>query len=151
MKTTFLQLLMVSAAIITFSCGQKSHEHDEHDHSAGDAVEESGNKALYDEVMKVHDEVMPKMNDIYKIKEQLKNQIANTPDMVDEKEKEIEAVILKLDSASEGMMIWMRNFNPLPDSLGEDQAKEYLENEMEKVKKVKEDVLEALEKAKGEN
>ena len=42
------------------------------------------------------------------------------------------------------MMVWMRNFNPLPDSLGEEQAKEYLEDEMEKIKKVREDVRKAL-------
>jgi hypothetical protein len=52
------------------SCGQKSHDDDTHEHSAGDAIEESGNQALYDEVTKVHDEVMPKMDDIYKMKEE---------------------------------------------------------------------------------
>jgi len=104
---------------------------------------------LYDEVMKIHDEVMPKMNDVYTLKEELKKEIANTPGMAAEKKKEIEQTISKLDSASEGMMVWMRNFNPLPDSLGEEQAREYLENEMEKVKKVKEDIQEALEKAKS--
>lgn len=148
MKTPALSLLLISISIVILSCGQKSHDHDDHEHGAGDAVEESGNQALYDEVMKIHDEVMPKMDDIFRIKEELKNKIANTPDMVEEKKKEIESTISKLDSASEGMMVWMRNFNPLPDSLGEQQAKEYLENEMEKVKKVKDDVLEALEDAK---
>jgi hypothetical protein len=48
------------------------------------------------------------------------------------------------------MMVWMRKFNPLPDSLGEEKAREYLENEMEKIKKVREDVLAAIEKAKTE-
>ena len=101
--------------------------------------------------MKIHDEVMPKMNDIYKLKEELKKQIAETPGLVEEKKKEIEGTITELDSASESMMVWMRNFNPLPDSLGEEQAREYVENEMEKVKKVKEDIMEALEKAGAEN
>jgi len=151
MKTILPKVLLIVVFIVSWACGQKSHEHEEHEHGGGDAIEEGGNQALYDEVMKVHDEVMPKMDDIYKAKEELKNQIANTPDMVIEKKKEIEAAISKLDSASEGMMVWMRNFNPLPDSLGEEQAREYLENEMEKVKKVREDVREALEKAKAEN
>lgn len=151
MKTILTKVLLVMVFVITWSCGQKSHDHDEHNQRDGDAIEEGGNQVLYDEVMKVHDEVMPKMNDIYKLKEELKNQIANTPNIAEEKKKEIEATILKLDSASEGMMVWMRNFNPLPDSLGEEQAKEYLENEMEKVKKVREDVVEALEKANGAN
>ena len=127
------------------------HDHGDHEHGAGDAIEEGPNQALYNEVMKVHDEVMPKMNEIYALQEELKNQIANTPEMVEEKKQEIEAAIAKLDSANEGMMVWMRNFNPLADSLGEEQAREYLENEMEKVKKVREDIKEALEKAKGEN
>ena len=147
MKTIIPKVLLIVVCVIAWNCGQKSQDHGEHDHGTGDGTEEEGNQALYDEVMKVHDEVMPKMNDIYKLKEELKQQIASTPEMVEEKKKEIEETISKLDSASEGMMIWMRNFNPLPDSLGEEQAREYLENEMEKVKKVKEDILEAIEKA----
>lgn len=146
MKTMLLNSLVVIVCVFAWSCGQKPQDHSAHDHSSGDTTEAEGNQALYDEVMKVHDEVMPKMNDIYKLKEELKNKIASTPEMVAEKKKEIEETISKLDSASEGMMIWMRNFNPLPDSLGEEQAREYLENEMEKVKKVKDDILEALEK-----
>lgn len=151
MKSILPKVLLAILFIVTWSCGQKSQDHDEHNHGAGDIIEEGGNQALFEEVMKVHDEVMPKMNDVYSAKEELKNQIANTPGMAEEKKKEIESTISKLDSASEGMMVWMRNFNPLPDSLGEEQAREYLENEMEKVKKVKEDLLEALEKAKGSN
>lgn len=147
MKVIRPEVILITVCFLAWGCGQKSQDH--HDHHAGDDTELEGNQALYDEVMKIHDEVMPKMNDIYNIKEELKNQIANTPDMLDEKKKEIEATISKLDSASEGMMAWMRNFNPLPDSLGEDQAREYLENEMEKVKKVKEDIQQALEKAES--
>jgi hypothetical protein len=99
--------------------------------------------------MEIHDEVMPKMDDIYKLKEDLKKQLTNAPNMVDEKKKEIEALILELDSASESMMVWMRNFNPLPDSLGEEKARKYLEEQKKKVEKVKEDMLDAIEKAKN--
>jgi hypothetical protein len=116
-----------------WGCG-KSHDH--------------GNQELYEEVMKVHDEVMPKMNDVYKLKEELKKQIANSPDMVEEKKNRIQSVILQLDSASDGMMVWMRNFNPLPDSLGVEKARNYLEQEQEKVNKVKEDMLKAIADAK---
>jgi len=139
-------LLLLVITITLASCGQKSHdERGDHDH--GHDTETGPNQALYDEVMKIHDEVMPKMNDMYKKKEELKKKIADTPNMVDEEKKKIEATIAKLDSASEGMMVWMREFNPLPDSLGEEKAREYLEDEMEKVKEVKEDILEALKAA----
>lgn len=147
MKRMHPNSLLVIVFVLAWGCGQKPQNHSAHDHITSDTTETEGNQALYDEVMKVHDEVMPKMNDIYKLKEELKNKISSTPEMVAEKKKEIEETISKLDSASEGMMIWMRNFNPLPDSLGEEQAREYLENEMQKVKKVKEDILDALEKA----
>lgn len=111
--------------------------------------QQKGNQELYDEVMKVHDEVMPKMNDIHKAKQQLKNEITNTPDITEARKTELETIIVKLDSANEGMMVWMREFNPPPDSKGVDQARDYLKKEKEKVEKVKKDITEALEKAKG--
>jgi hypothetical protein len=46
------------------------------------------------------------------------------------------------------MMVWMNEFNPMPDSVaGEEKAREYLENEMEKIKKVKENILQALQES----
>jgi len=149
MKTQ-LKYTLALLVLLAWGCGQKSHDHEQgHDH---EHAEEGGpNQALYDEVMKVHDEVMPKMNDIYKLKQDLKKILDESKDLTEDKKKEIEATIANLDSASNGMMVWMRQFNPLPDSLGEEKAREYLENEMEKVKKVKEDILEAMEKAKGSN
>jgi len=131
-------------SILTFStnCGNKS-EHNGHDHGNA-ATTGNTTDALYDEVMKVHDEVMPKMNDIYKLKEELKKQIADSPNMIEEKRKEIEAKIANLEEAGEGMMRWMHEFNPPADSLGEENMREYLEDEMEKVKKVKESINGAL-------
>ncbi|HEX6891387.1 MAG TPA: hypothetical protein VF141_11845 [Chryseolinea sp.] len=152
MRTILSNTLLPVMLLIIWSCSQKSnddhHDHEGHDPDTHGAVE-GGNQALYDEVMKVHDEVMPKMDHMYQLKGQLKEKIDNTPGMADDKKKEIEGKILQLDSASEGMMVWMRQFNPLPDSLGEEQAREYLEGEMEKIKKVRDDVRKALEEAEG--
>jgi len=128
---TILPVLSLVVLSLVWSCGEKKQD----------------NQALYDEVMKVHDEVMPKMDDIYKLKQELKKQISDKPDLVDEKRRTIEATILKLDSASEAMMVWMRNFNPLPDSLGEEKAREYLEDQQEKIENVKEEMLDAINKA----
>lgn len=143
-----MKTLLTLALIVTLaSCGQKQQEHHhDHDH-AQDALFGAENQALYDEVMKVHDEVMPKMNDLYKMKQDLQKKLDETKDLSEEKKKELEQTIARLDSASDGMMVWMRQFNPVPDSLGEEKAREYLEDEMERVKKVKEDILETLEDA----
>jgi regulator of replication initiation timing len=138
-------LLMVS-----FGCQQKSaDEHEGHDAEAGDVVEASGNQELYNEVMKIHDEVMPKMEDIHRLKQTLKEKIEKTPNLSKAERIELDAITAKLDSANESMMTWMHEFSPLPDSLGEEKARAYLEGEIERVKKVRANILEALEAAKG--
>jgi hypothetical protein len=145
MKTSFWKFICISL-IVAFGCKEKSHEHSHHEK---DVVETNGNQALYNEVMNIHDEVMPKLEDIHNAKQELKGKITATPGMPVAEKLKIEAMILKLDSADKGMMVWMHEFNPLPDSLGEEKAREYLENEIERVKKVREDILRALEQAKN--
>jgi archaellum component FlaC len=142
-----LLLFILGIALLSWSCDNKSNDHSSHH----DDVEQGGNQELYDDVMDIHDEVMPKMDDIYKLKEKLKNQLTDAPNMAEEKRREIETIISRLEAASEGMMVWMRNFNPLPDSLGEEKARKYLEEQKEKVTKVKEDMLGAIEDAKEMN
>jgi hypothetical protein len=137
----FCFLLMVN-----FACQQKPV--DDHDAEAEDVVETSGNQELYNEVMKIHDEVMPKMENIHRAKQEIREKIEKSPNLSSVERIELDAMIARLDSAGESMMIWMREFNPLPDSLGEEKARAYLENEIERVKKVRANILEALEAAK---
>ncbi|MBK5280123.1 MAG: hypothetical protein JJE09_14795 [Bacteroidia bacterium] len=134
-------------ALILTACG-KSTEHSDHDNGSSDG--DSPNEALYNQAMEVHDEVMPRMNDIYKLKKDLQEQIANTPDMVVERKNQLVQIISNLDSANDAMMDWMHKFNPLPDSVEQEQAREYLEGEIERVKKVRTLVNESIEKAKAE-
>lgn len=149
-KTIFpYAVWFTSLCFLAFGCGHKTQDHEAQGHEHQAAETAGGNKALYDEVMNVHNEVMPKMDDIFKMKEKLKNRIATEQDMKEDQKKIIETTILKLDSAGEGMMVWMRQFNPPPDSTGEEAAKAYLEEEKVKVQKVKEDILQAIEDANG--
>lgn len=104
-------------------------------------------KPLYDQVMDIHDEVMPKMNDLYKIKKQLKDSITNTPDMADEQKEKFEQTILEVESAASSMMVWMREFNP-PEATDKEAFNKYMESELVKVKKMREDVMRALENSK---
>lgn len=143
-KFNFLFVTLILAA-----CG-KPAEHSDHEHDAGSSEGDSPNQALYNQAMDVHDEVMPKMGDIYKLKKDLQEQIASTPDMVVERKQQLEAIISNLDSANNAMMDWMHKFNPLPDSVDQEKAREYLESEIEHVKKVKELMLESIEKAQSE-
>ncbi len=134
------------------SCS-KSGDHSSMNHDADQSQEEGPNQTLYNQLMDVHDEVMPKMDDIMKLKRTLQEQIANSPDMLIERKQELEHVISNLDSASNEMMNWMHRmheFNPLADSVDQEKARDYLESEMEEIKKVKELINESIEKAKAE-
>lgn len=128
------------------ACGKGGDHHAHEDTS----FEASPNQALYDQVMDVHDEVMPKVGEINRLQRELKEKIASSPDMVAERKAELEQVISNLDSASNAMMTWMHEFNPLPDSVDQEKAREYLETEMERIRKVKTLMLESIEKAKEE-
>jgi hypothetical protein len=150
MKASIVKFLFISLVAV-WGCGQKSHDHMNHDHSSEQFVEEGSNDALNTEVMKIHDEAMLKMNDIYTLKQALNSKLADSVKLDTAKREAIKNTISRLDSASEGMMVWMRAFNPQPDSLGAERAREYLETEMEKVKQVREKILEALEEGKQLN
>jgi hypothetical protein len=147
MKT--LGSLLLASTLFIGSCSQKS-EHDHHDH--GMTESDNPNAILYNQVLDVHDEVMPQMDEIEKLKREFKEQIANTPDMVVEKRQKLEAVISNLDSAGSAMMDWMHALTPLdelPDSVDSEQARAYYESEMERITKVKNQMLESIAKAKA--
>lgn len=110
--------------------------------------EDNSNQSLYEKVMGVHDEVMPRMDEIHKLKRELQETIKNSKDLAEEKRKELEQKIALLDSASRSMMNWMHEFRP--EELKGDSLRAYLEKEMERVTKVKELMLDAIKKASEE-
>lgn len=145
MKLTYKLLILF--LVVLAACGKPSTQNAEEDNQEAN---DDPNQALYDMVMDVHDEVMPKMDDIYKIKSQLQEKIVNSPDLVQERKDALEKMILSLDSANNSMMVWMRQFNRPPDSLDVEEARAYLESQMEKINAVKETMLSTLEEAKAE-
>jgi hypothetical protein len=142
MKAISLTFLLIIALFT--ACTNKNQEH-----TPDAGSEASGNGALYDQVMDIHDEVMPKMEDLYNLKKDLMKQVAESPNLVAEKKAELEKTIAQLDSASNAMMNWMNEFTPLPDSANQEAARAYLEGEMEKIKNVKTLTLETIDKAKA--
>jgi hypothetical protein len=146
MKLSHYTILVL--VFILSACGKPANQNNEEgmeEQEAGDP-----NQALYEKVMDLHDEVMPKMEDIYKIQSQIKEKIANSPNLVKERKEALEQVALQLDSANKAMMDWMHEFQPLPDSVDEEEARAYLESQMEKIKKVKDEMLIAIERGKEE-
>ena len=141
--------LFASFFLMLAACGKTGDTSGHLHHDLIDSLTQNANRALYDQVQDIHDEVMPRMEDLYNLKKELQEKIAKTPGMVAERKKELEDMIFHLDSASNAMMDWMHNFNPLPDSTDQEKAREYLETEMEGIKKVRDLTNETLEKAKS--
>lgn len=122
----------------------------------GDATNTDGAasdvKTLEAQVMAIHDEVMPKMNDIGHLGAQLrriKSGLPRTPEGKIESPDGLEEVITSLKMSEQGMWDWMKSYSDTKETLNEDQMKIFMEGEMTKVTKVKTDMLAAIEKAQA--
>src|SRR6188472_1855567 len=69
---------------------------------------DSLNQVLYKQVMAVHDDALPNMEKVYKLMQDIVEQIANTPNMPKKHEQDLEQVITSLDSAGGSMRAWMQ-------------------------------------------
>jgi len=93
---------------------------------------------LYQDVMVIHDKVMPEMSNIHRLKKQLKSN--NTPGAEDL----ILAKINQLNDADDAMMSWMASFSVPKDKSQEDA---YLLAEKEKIQNVSDQMYEAIDNA----
>ena len=152
---TFLRLFMLClmACIFTLCSPPKSQEEQEQVENGDVPVEERAKKALYDEVMEIHDAIMPRMDDIMKLKGDLREQLDKLKEATDavaaEKSQAMEEIIQQLEDADEGMMNWMRNFRPLEDSTAYEDAINYLEEQKKGIEEVKEKMEKAMDAAKN--
>ncbi|MEM6892555.1 MAG: hypothetical protein AAF554_02625 [Bacteroidota bacterium] len=102
-----------------------------------------------EQVMAIHDEVMPKMGRLGELVGQLKEKVDTT-----EAGKQYEAAMLDLQKSNEDMMQWMMGFGDRFDSEEilegktlTDQKKAWLAEEEVKVMKLKETINQNIEKA----
>jgi uncharacterized protein YoxC len=105
---------------------------------------------LYDQVMEVHDEIMPKMGDIMKYKKQLKikmEELAADPEMNAEKIEKVKQAITELDNSHEDMMAWMREFNPDFEGMVTEEVMQYLNEQKVKIEQVGKETYAALNSA----
>lgn len=99
---------------------------------------------LEKEVMAIHDEVMPKLGELNKLKRNLSKQL---PDIQNEPlRSEVLQIITDLENADEGMMTWMSEYKIPSD---ESSKTEYLTKEKESIQKVRKDMLSSIAKAKS--
>src|SRR5688572_29184191 len=124
----FYSLMAMTGVLgLAIACGSKTST----DHSGHTMNNDGGpNQVLYNQVMDMHDEVMPATEDLYNISKDLKAQLKEAT--VDSVKISLENRIRYLDSINTMMMDWMRKFRPMPDTVNEERAREYYESELEK-------------------
>ena len=103
-------------------------------------MDPSENKSiLYNEVMAIHDKVMPEMSTIHALKRDLK--------AIENKESKTLVInkIIELDKADEAMMVWMADFKLPEDKKTEEQ---YLAQEKLNIQNVSEKMFSSISTAK---
>lgn len=132
----FIPFCLVFTLFIFFqSCGNKQ-------------VEE--NKAHREQVIAIHDEVMPKMGQLKSMEkaalqkaEELQN--SDSPDQA--KIEALKNLATQLNQAYEGMFVWMRQYSTEDGEQAPEQIKAYLDEQLVLVSKVNEDIKAALAQA----
>ena len=118
MKKTLI-LLSFGILVLTSAC-QKSTE--------------EINKELYNQVMDIHDEMMPKMGEFHTLRKELGQKIASSDSASTEFER-LKANLALVDSADNSMRVWMRGFEP--EKHEGKELTDYLKSELVQVTEMK--------------
>lgn len=113
-------------------------------------------KQLQEKVIKVHDEMMPKMGDIKSMKKEAKNLSDSLRDAGDTAvATRLDKTVTRLEKGHKSMMNWMRQFekpyHEKPDTLRSASASEaidYLKGQQKKVNAMRDTMMGALEDAR---
>jgi hypothetical protein len=133
-------LLFISAALLFVSCAETQAD-----------KEQKIEKEMYKEVMLIHDEAMPWMDDIFMLKEELGKVFDESLGRLllgnESKMMTINITMEMLDEADEAMMQWMRSFkSEFPQEWTHQQKIEYLQSEKQKITQVRAQMKDAIEK-----
>jgi hypothetical protein len=97
---------------------------------------------LGDEVIVLHDEMMPLMDDLYQTRMKLQ-QLADA-DSTRSGQDTVAELIQEIKLAEDAMMNWMRNFNPNFEGETDDETIAYLIGQKESMSQVAEQMNQAL-------
>ncbi len=120
--------------------------------SADIATEESPADALTtleNQVMTLHDEVMPKMQDISKILETLRSYKENAPETPEGKlvyPHGLDMLMGDLKLAEQGMWDWMKAYSDTKEKTAPDQLESFYKKQLLSITKIKSDMINAIDK-----
>lgn len=125
---------------LTFGCGEGAVDQDQLE------------KDLANEVMDIHDEVMPKMAEVNRFGRTLRSYYEDNKETISaDLDGQMELIQRELDAADDGMMGWMANYqalSTLKETMDHQAIMDYLSKEKEEISKVKDQINTSIEKAK---
>lgn len=146
MQTKLFAFLFLAVALVACKpkSGQQEAPLEEQDLDRGNVQIQ---QERWDDVMTIHDDVMPKMSEVNRLTEALKTRL---PEATGEQQTQIQAVITDLEAADKAMWDWMyglKQLNELRDSLQHEQIVSYLEGQEKSIAQVKDQIETAIQKA----
>ena len=95
--------------------------------------------ALFDQVMGLHDDIMPISTKLHGLQTSLKTMLASNDSIPEGVTKEdVLAVSMHTEKAYNDMMDWMRDFK-VPENMNPNDKTAYLQSEKQKLEKMKEE------------
>jgi len=132
MMKIFQSVLFILASIMLIGCSHSDNPE---------------RQKAFDEVMEIHDEVMPEISTINKLTRQIKGVLEKGENP--EKADLMKTILTDLEAAEEGMMDWMHDLDVPGKDVPDAQAIQYLNSEKIKISKVSVDMKESI--AAGKN
>lgn len=147
-NTLYLVAVMIVALV---SCGNPKKENNADIEIENKEVpaEQRAQMALYDEVIEIHDEIMPQMEDMMSAKGKLQEKLdtLRDQDSANPAIPELESAINSLAEADEAMMNWMRKFTPQEDVEDHQAVINYYQDQKVKITEVKQQMSDAMTEA----
>ncbi len=108
------------------------------------------NKKMREQIIGVHDEVMPKMGELMSLQKKALAQADSLYAQDSTATAQIESMRTlagQLDKAYEGMFVWMRQYSLEEEGKTPEEIKTYLDDQLLKVNQVNTDIKAALDQA----
>jgi hypothetical protein len=109
------------------------------------------NDSLKEEVIAIHDEVMPLMGDLKNYQKQVEKRIsqADSLGISPEEVADLKVMAGDLGNSFEGMFVWMRQFKSSYDDMTDEQVRDYLLEQKILVEKVNADIKKSMDRYKA--
>jgi hypothetical protein len=148
MKRTQIFFLLLGAGLLLGACNGAPREDQSGETEETAVLEEQ----RWEEMMAIHDEVMPKMSQLNRLGRQLREHAEQTENLDAAVSERIEGTVRQLELAEEGMWTWMNELQQL-DRLREEKehaaVMDYLDAEKEEISQVRADMLAAIEQGQA--